>query len=252
MTTTTPSSISLLLDTREHSLATEVSRMGVPYTTAPLDVGDILFQDSNGQPLLLIERKSHADFAASNADGRYREQRARLMAARGSGVAVLYMLEGTWTMGDTRAFGRTSETQLRRLTTRLTLRYGMPVIMSASIAETAAWCRTLLAQLQDDSTVFHPEDDMATATAAAMTSMTAALSMTKKGNKTAAGAASAMLTAIPGMGAKKVSELLQTHSVATLAAMDIPAIAAITVNGKRIGEKQATVIHDAIHALADH
>jgi ERCC4-type nuclease len=39
----------------------------VPYTTAALDVGDLLIQTVDGDPLLVAERKSHADFVASNA-----------------------------------------------------------------------------------------------------------------------------------------------------------------------------------------
>ena len=123
----------LVLDNRERALAMELTRLAVPFVCAVLDVGDFLIQNAAGAPLLVAERKSLADFAASNADGRYREQRARLMAVRGGGAAVVYILEGGWTGDDARLFGggRTTEGQLRRLTTRLILRYGMPVIAAA-------------------------------------------------------------------------------------------------------------------------
>lgn len=242
----------LLLDTREAGLAAECSRLGIPYTVVALDVGDMLIQAADGTPLLVAERKSLADFAASNADGRYREQRARLMAVRGSGVAVLYILEGTWSGHDERlpgGGGRTTEGQLRRLTTRLILRYGMPVLASANIAETARWCATMLAQLGDDAAVFVPESGSAAeSTAAAMAATyTATFSAVKKCNRSADGIATGMLSAIPGLGSKKVTALLATHSVADIAALTVADIAALTIGGKRIGDKLAATIHEALH-----
>jgi ERCC4-type nuclease len=132
-------------------------------------------------------------------------------------------------------FGRTSEKQLKRLVTRLILRYGMPVLTSADIQGTARWCRTLLDQLTDDPTVFVPEGDLATAQVAAMSGMTAVLSTAKKGNKTAAGTAHAMLSAIPGLGSKKVDALLATHSIADLVALSAEQLSALQVGGKKLG-----------------
>lgn len=235
----------LVLDNREHSLAAALT---VPFSVRPLDVGDILIESATGEPLLVIERKSHADFAASNSDGRYREQRARLMAVHGSGIAVLYILEGAWSAGETSQYGRTSEGLLKRLTTRLLLRYAMPVLFSSSIADTARWCRILLAQLQDDAEVFKPEGEMATATTAAMSAFTAVLSTAKKGNKTPLGAATAMLSAIPGLSQKRAAGILEQYSVASLAQLSVGEIAALVIGGKRLGDSLARTIHDALNA----
>jgi ERCC4-type nuclease len=243
----------IVLDMRESGLAAELTKAGIPYTVAALDVGDILIQSTDGAatPLLVAERKSFADFAASNTDGRYREQRARLMAVRGSGVAVLYILEGTWSGHDERVFGggRVTEGLLKRLTTRLILRYGMPVLASTNLADTARWCGVLLAQLGDDPTVFHPESGgIAESVASAMTTYTASISTTKKANKGAESTAAGMLTAVPGLGAKKVTGLLAEKSVAELATMTSAEIGALTAgSGKRLGDKLGAVIYDALH-----
>jgi ERCC4-type nuclease len=237
----------LLIDNREHGLMKELTAIGLPFTIATLDVGDIMIQNAEGEPLLVAERKSHADFAASNQDGRYREQRARLMAVRGSGVAVLYILEGTWTTNIDRVFGgRTTESTLQRLTTRLILRYGMPVLATAGIAETARWCRRLFEQLTDDPTAFHPEG-LAAETAGAMATYTATFSTAKKGNKDASGVAHAMLSAIPGLGGKRVGSLLEQKSVSDLVAMSAAEIGTIVAGGKKLGEKLGTTIWDALH-----
>ena len=227
--------LKLVVDSRESRLAEALKVLGVTHTMAGLDVGDFMIQNEAGEPLLVAERKSLADFAASNADGRYREQRARLMAVRGSGVAVVYILEGHWSASEDQMYGRTPEKQLKRLVTRLVLRYGMPVISSKDILDTARWTRLLLEQLTDDPTVFVPEGDLATSQVAAMSGMTAVLSTAKKGNKTAIGTAHAMLSAIPGLGSKKVDALLTTHSIADLVALSAEQLSALQVGGKKLG-----------------
>jgi len=245
--------VSLIIDIREKHLCTILTTLRVPFTTAALDVGDILIQNAEGEPLLVVERKSHADFAASNQDGRYREQRARLMAVRGSGVAVLYILEGVWnnevsTNEVSNGYGRTTEAQLKRLTTRLMLRYGIPVLCVNNITETANWIKTFLSQLNDDPTVFLP--DSSTAATDAMTGFTAALSTVKKGNKTSAGTALTMLSAIPGLGAKRASGLLALKSIAELVALSATELAELTAGGKRLGPKLGLAIHEAFRAKA--
>lgn len=236
----------LILDVREKRLCSLLTELHVPFTTAALDVGDILIQNTEGEPLLVIERKSHADFAASNQDGRYREQRARLMAVRGSGVAVLYILEGVWTHEVSNGYGRVTEAQLKRLTTRLMLRYGLPVLATTSIQDTANWCKTLVAQLTDDPTVFHP--DSSTAAADAMSGFTAALNTVKKGNKTAGGTAHAMLSAVPGLGAKRVTALLALKTIAELIVMSAADLAELTAGGKRLGPKLGSTLYECFRA----
>jgi len=256
-------SVSLIVDVRERALIAALTRIGTPFTTAGLKVGDVLIQSvADEQPLLIIERKSLADFAASNEDGRYREQRARLMAARGGGASVLYIIEGRYRdfigsgSGSGSAsvhnhHGRTTESQLRRLTTRLLLRYGMPVLHTEDIADTATWLTTLVAQTNDDTTVFQPEGGMATTTAAAMTHMTAALSMTKKANRDAASIATGMLGAVPGLGAKRIQALLAEHSIADLVAAcsgsgNSNSLGELVVGGKRLGPALGALLRDAL------
>jgi ERCC4-type nuclease len=237
----------LIVDVRERALAASLTAQGTVYSTRALEVGDFLIQAADGRPLLVVERKSHADFAASNRDGRYREQRARLMTVRGNGAAVLYILEGGWSAALDRTYGSTSEKTLQRLTTRLLLRYGIPVLASVSIQETGRWCATLLAQLTEDPTVFEPEEGLSAATASAIADYTATFSSIKKGNKDAGSTAAAMLSAVPGLGAKKVEALLATHSLAALAAMPVDDLAALDTGGRVLGAKAATTLHEALH-----
>jgi hypothetical protein len=116
-----------------------------------------------------------------------------------------------------------------------------------SILDTARWCRILLAQLTDDPTVFQSDSEgAAIAGIAAMAGFTAALSTVKKGNKTPEGTATAMLSAIPGLGAKRCEALLSVRSIAELAAMEVAAIADLEVGGKRLGPKLAEGVGAAL------
>ena len=73
----------LIVDVRESKLMTTLTQLSIPYTTASLDVGDFLIQGVDGEPLLVAERKSHADFAASNKDAAaHRTRTARTCPAR--------------------------------------------------------------------------------------------------------------------------------------------------------------------------
>ena len=65
--------IELILDNREHKLIELLPND----TVAPLDIGDIQFRRGE-ETILIIERKSVTDLAASICDGRSREQKARL------------------------------------------------------------------------------------------------------------------------------------------------------------------------------
>jgi ERCC4-type nuclease len=56
-----------------------------------LHVGDYLFQDEEGNVQLIIERKSICDLQSSLKDGRFREQRSRLLELN---CKIIYIIEG--------------------------------------------------------------------------------------------------------------------------------------------------------------
>jgi ERCC4-type nuclease len=83
----------IVIDTRETgSVASELNALGVPYVVEPMSVGDFGIRDESGNFLAVWERKTCADLAASINDGRYAEQKGRMMAlnCRFKG----YLLEG--------------------------------------------------------------------------------------------------------------------------------------------------------------
>jgi ERCC4-type nuclease len=100
-------------------------------------VGDIWIGDLSGANLMaggvILERKTGADLEASIMDGRYREQRGRLLAyAAEHKVAVGYVIEGILDRLD----GRLTESALLKHITRLQFHHRIPVVQTASSKET--------------------------------------------------------------------------------------------------------------------
>jgi hypothetical protein len=122
------------------------------------------------------------------------------------------------------------------------------MLAAASTAETARWLSTLLAQLRDDPAVFRPEEGEVAG--AVMAGITGALSTVKKENRTGGSVATAMLSAIPGLGEKRCGALLALKSIRELAGMSAEDIGALSVGGRKLGAKVGAAIAEALGARA--
>lgn len=80
----------IIIDSRERQL---IDKFEIKPTVRSLDLGDIMIE-TGGFPQWTIERKTLEDFAASIKDGRYREQKGRLMSTNGSLGTIAYLIEG--------------------------------------------------------------------------------------------------------------------------------------------------------------
>ena len=93
----------ILLDCREQDLFSSLSTVlnknesKIVIESSQLKVGDIIIQDDEGNELLVIERKSVKDLAASITDGRYTEQSFRLNNYNIHNHNIIYLIEGSIT-----------------------------------------------------------------------------------------------------------------------------------------------------------
>ncbi len=130
----------LRVDMREVGLKAALTR---PYVSCALPVADVWIGCSGeevGAGGILLERKTVADFDASVKDGRYREQKGRLLAyGQERGAKVAYVVEGD--------IGRSAlgPKALTKLIARCEFLYGIPVFRVRNIQETADLVETLLA-----------------------------------------------------------------------------------------------------------
>lgn len=138
------------LDIRERDLAIRLPG----WILKQLPVGDIWIGLS-GEMIqaggVVAERKTADDLEASILDGRYREQRTRLLSfCEQNKAKPLYIIEGDLD----RLYGRLTKQALTKYLTRLTLRYGVSVYQTSCLDETASLAKILQDQIKEDSTVF--------------------------------------------------------------------------------------------------
>jgi Fanconi anemia group M protein len=141
------------IDCRENDLIAllEENKENEKWTVKQLPVADIwigIGDDSmikNGG--IVIERKTIADFEASFLDGRYREQRGRILSfCHENKTQPMYILEGALSS----ATGRLQQKAIMKLINRLILHYQIPVYHTKSLDETAELVQTLVEQWKDD------------------------------------------------------------------------------------------------------
>jgi ERCC4-type nuclease len=219
-----------------------------------LDVGDIVIANaSTEQPYLVLERKTLADLASSNRDGRYREQRARLLSVKGQGVAIGYLIESGpgWSSELNRVWpGNVPETTLLSIISRLQFRYGIPVITSKDARTSQALILHLAGQIRDDAAVFAAGSGLAADATVAAAAYTEALSAQKSANRGLKRTAAGMLCAIPGIGAK-LSEGLLDACEGTLDGVmkkTQEELSLLKVGKRSVGKVAAEKIWTALHS----
>jgi len=136
------------VDTREGDLIKILTNSPVKQ----LPVGDIWIgfqEDTIKEGALIIERKSIRDFEASILDGRYKEQRGRILSfCQENKTQPMYILEGSLSS----ATGRLQKKALMKMLNRLVCHYQIPVMQTASLQETAELINALVEQWTEDPT----------------------------------------------------------------------------------------------------
>ena len=84
--------MSLTIDNRERDLIEIIGNENITKTN--LDIGDIIISNHE-QEEILIERKTIKDLVASIKDGRYKEQKLRILNSKFKDKIIIYLLEGS-------------------------------------------------------------------------------------------------------------------------------------------------------------
>lgn len=219
-----------------------------------LDIGDIAFQVEGGDlsgVCVVLERKTAADLGASQKDGRYREQRARLYSLRGSGVAIGYIVEApAWspTLSRSWCLGAFNEVHLQQAIVRLQFRHSIPVFHTMCLADTIAYIRRIAKLLAADPAVFQSAAAKTTAEAAA--AYTAEIHVKKADNNTPERVLYAMLMAIPGVGKTAADAMITScsRSFTALIGKTVDELAAIPLGKRKLGAALAAVVYAAFHS----
>ena len=85
----------LIIDSREKKMIDTLNNLETKYTVETLDIGDIIIRNNNHN-IIIFERKTYKDMLSSLKDGRYKEQKVRLVNELNNKrcAKIFYILEG--------------------------------------------------------------------------------------------------------------------------------------------------------------
>ena len=239
----------IVLDMRETALLALVPPLladlsGVVVERAAVAVGDVAFYTATEKAAVLLERKSIDDLASSHRDGRYKEQRARLLGQRGEGTVIGYLLEGA---ASSFTAARFTEADMRNAILRLQFRYTIPVLQTSSAADTASYIKSVAVALLRDPACFC--GGLATTAAGAAAVYAEAIHVRKADNSTPDLIVRSMLRVVPGLGPTAVEGIAAAvgSSLTRLLALTEAEIAAISVGKRRLGPALARVLYSVLH-----
>ena len=233
----------LVLDSRERELIVLMSThpsAQLPVSTssitvAQLPVGDIwIGSPETNEYAVVVERKAVADLESSLTDGRYREQRTRLLAFCAEKKArPLYVIEGPLQ-------NSFKKKVLWQVLTRLCLRYGIGLMQTTSTRETAELMETLAHQLTEDKECFKADT----------LSYSDVTSFTKKGKKDDSdNFALAALQQCTGVSLDKAKALVMAFKSlgGILGAAEKELAEVKTLNGRKLGPILAKRLYGHLH-----
>ena len=128
--------VRLEIDSREIKLLLHFEKFSF-VSNKTLDLGDLIFFKDD-EPVLIIERKTINDFSSSIIDGRYREQKARLLK---SNCNIAYLVEGNV------SYHKMKNTIYGAIS-NLIFRDNIKLIKTASLKETIDYVEKLLVKFE--------------------------------------------------------------------------------------------------------
>ncbi len=138
--------LQLVIDNRERDLIQLFSQQDISFDVKMLELGDIIIQTEDGTILCIMERKTWDDLYASIKDGRYQNQKKRLMETYDH-KKIVYLIEGS---GE---FHEGSDPQKKILLScfyNMTFRDNLKIIRTATLSDTVECIRGLWTRYQAD------------------------------------------------------------------------------------------------------
>lgn len=150
--------MNLIIDNRERDLIDYWQKNDkIEIKTKNLDLGDIIIENNNKE-LLVIERKTIKDLAISIKDGRYKEQKERLIGYYvKNGIKVLYLLEGK--IEDKGKIAGIPYSTIKSSIISTMLRDGIFVYCSRNLVDTFEFISRVFAKYQKNDIIPQNNDD---------------------------------------------------------------------------------------------
>ena len=139
--------IELEIDTREKKL---IQLLDIQYSIKQLDIGDIIIK-LNNQIIIAIERKTMNDLFCSIKDGRYKEQKHRLLQLQKENIIIMYIIEGS---------NKNQNTLSAMINT--TIRDKLFVFRTYNLEETVNTIKTITKNIQKYIEIFNETENQST------------------------------------------------------------------------------------------
>jgi crossover junction endonuclease MUS81 len=153
---TNTNELKLLIDNREKEIKKSINGDNIIYKN--LDIGDIVYEMDNNI-LLVIERKTLSDLSSSIIDGRYKEQKARLLNTGIDRNRILYLIEGNLSINTDEKIGSLTTDTLWGSIINMMLRDGINVYKSNNINETIFLIQKLYNKIKKDGDLYWKYDE---------------------------------------------------------------------------------------------
>ena len=228
--------LTIIVDNREGKIITELENTKpFTYTKENLDIGDFKFELGNKK--IIIERKTVDDLISSIKDGRYKEQKCRLLNEQQNNSTIIYLIEGD--IWKSKKFN--SET-LYSVVINTMIRDNIHVYMSKSIEHTVMFLTKIYKQMEKNKDIFIKEktsaDEEKTPTDEEDTSYAQYIKPNKKANITPKICFINQLRQIPGISYTIASTLAETYkNMHSLLTAPREEISSLKVNGRRLPAK---------------
>ena len=205
--------LKIIIDNRENSLI-KVIKQKKPKLRSLLEinnlpVGDILISDKDDKIILVIERKTWTDLSKSITDGRYRNQKDRLISFSLNNNLrrdqIMYLIEGEY--GERK--GKLLYTTLKSACVNLQIRDGFRIYFTESIDDTALFIEKIINCLYK----YQPYsiDIINNNNESNQNNFYKSLSIVKKDNLTPEITYMNQLAIIPGLSIKKVQSIISIY-----------------------------------------
>lgn len=188
--------IEIYIDNRERDLIKLFNENNNDIILKNLDVGDIVYKE-NDEIIYIIERKTFNDLGASIKDGRYKEQKMRLLS--NSNENVFYILEGNMDMCNT-----LNNKALLGSIINMTFRDNIKLIFSSDLNQTYK----ILLQIKEKFN----NGKFSKITNDNINNYTSSIKLNKKENMTKLNCNIIQLATIPGVSKKVGSIILENYN----------------------------------------
>jgi ERCC4-type nuclease len=231
----------IILDNRETDLIklvkSEVKQLPVGDIWIGIDEKNEIYEGG-----IIIERKSIRDLEASILDGRYREQRGRILSyCEQNKTNPMYILEGNFN----ESTGRLQKKALIKFVNRLILHYGIPIVQTSSLKETAEYIEYILEQWKEDPKKLQRRTEMI--------KVTDGIHINKKSNTSDhRNYTICCLAQCPGVSVKIAEALIDNFkSLKGVMEADVKTIENIKIGSRRIGPVVSKRLYNLLNNVTE-